>query len=115
MNKINTSWEFNRGIWSVTEETVYSQAREDDPRTWEQLYQQAGYEPQAHIQIGNTDSSFFAEVFTASRGKDAPTAKTSYLVQVSLPTEVQSIYVVDFPSLTMLLSQLSNIVDSVSN
>jgi hypothetical protein len=67
------------------------------------------------MQLGNTDSSFFAEIFTASRNKDAPTAKASYLVQVSLPTEVQSIYVVDFPSLVILLSQLSNIVNSISN
>ncbi len=115
MNSEGKTWKFNRGSWSTTEDTIYSQRDKDENLSEEEVYRNAGYEPLSLIELGEGGSSFQTEVYIAIQSKDPPIAKTPYVAVISLTTETQVIYITDFPSLIMLLSQLSSITEAISN
>lgn len=110
----DTTWKFNQGSWTPTEDITYNQL-EDKKITWEETLQSVGYETRSTIQLGNSLSSFYTKIYTASKVKDFPQAQAPYYLEVIMPLETQSIYVADFPSLVILLNQLSTIIEATNN
>ena len=111
-NPRGKAWKYDRGSWGLVEEVIYSRLGEEGPDPDEAI-RQAGYEHRTPIKLGVPSSRFFAEVYTFQQGENALSPRYPYFVGVQMPTDYESIYVTDFPSLISLLGQLSSIVDKV--
>lgn len=111
----NRAWLFERGTWSEVAEDIYSGAGEEDQPDLSTAFRQAGYVETPIMRLGSVERGFAVEMYEAAHGIGAPGARTPFLINVMMGSAVECIYVTDFPSLVMLMDQLSTITRSITS
>lgn len=105
------AWVFDRGTWSKIEEIVFYNfnSEVDD---FSVALQNSGYIPDFCLHYGNAERGIDVKVYEADLAKPAPYPYYLYLMMGS--GNIEFIYVVDFPSLLMILSQLNAITGNLN-
>lgn len=108
LSRDERAWKFERGIWSEFQEGVFARLRRKEVGDLPGALRSAGYVAEPVIKLGNVDQWGFAvEVYSAAPGQapDYP-----YYALVNLGPDVECIYITDFPSVIMFMSQVGSIV-----
>jgi len=112
--KADRAWLFDHGTWGEDTEDIYSRAGEEDQPDLSTAFRQAGYDENPIIQLGSTEHGFSVEVYESANGRgNVPIPRTPYFINVMIGSNVECIYVTDFPSFVMLMDQLSAITRSI--
>ncbi len=106
--KRRSAWKFDRGHWEEIDDSEMEHYLRQEKHSFPEALYAAGYALTDVILLGDEDGAFFVEVHHPhGRGR-----KPRYPYYVTVCTGgsfiIETIYVVDFPSLLTLLNQLTN-------
>jgi hypothetical protein len=105
------AWKFDRGNWGEVEEHVFRLIADGQAKDLSGALFRAGYRTDPILQIGEVqEHGLSAEVYAA--GHDQASEYPYYIV-VSLVHATECVYIPDFPSLLMFLSQFGTIFGGV--
>jgi hypothetical protein len=112
---IDKAWKFDRGHWEIIDHPMSAYDDRENLDSPEDMFYLAGYNANSSLTLGRWGLAFHVDVhlpYPRSSYKDKPISKPKYpyFVSIFLVVEYVPIYVVDFPSLLMLLHQVSTIV-----
>ncbi len=112
---IDKAWQFDRGHWELIDHLVWAYYDHENLDSPEEMFYLAGYNANSSLTLGKWGLSFHVDVHlpypkTSYGGKPVAKPKYPYFVLIFLVVEYVPVYVVDFPSLLMLLNQVSTIV-----
>ena len=106
------AWKFDRGAWSEIQEDIFTQVARKQAEDVADALGRAGYGSKPVTKLGSVDHyGFAAELYTAAVGGKTP--EYPYYVMVSLGPDIECIYITDFPSLALFLSQIGAIVSGL--
>ncbi len=112
---IDKAWKFDRGHWEIIDHLMWAYDDRENLDSPEDMFYQAEYNANSSLTLGRWGLAFHVDVhlpYPRPFYKDIPVAKPRYpyFVSIFLVVEYVPIYVADFPSLLMLLHQVSTIV-----
>lgn len=105
------AWRFDRGAWSEVKENVFALISTEQARDLNHALSLAGYLQDALYQLGSEEKGFSAEVYGAAQNA---TPEYPYYVMVAIGNTTECIYIIDFPSLLLFLSQFGSAFDGIS-
>ena len=112
---MSRAWKYNRGSWEEIDDLLWPFYDNENPNSHEENFLLAGYDYNSNLTLGRWGLSFHVDVHFptppfAHVGRPVVKPLYPYYVHIFLVCEYIPVYVVDFPSLLMLLNQVSTIV-----
>jgi hypothetical protein len=112
---IDKAWKFDSGQWEIIDDIRMLFCYTNGISAPEEMFYLTGYNYHSSLTLGIWGLPFYIDVHTKYsktqyKGKPVEKALYPYYVAVFFADHYESIYVVDFPSLLILLSQVSTII-----
>ncbi len=106
--KRRTAWKFDRGQWEEIDDSEMEHYLRQEKNRFPQALLAAGYEILGSVLLGDEDGAFYAHVhYPHGHGKE-PRYRYCIIVCTGGSYLIETIYVVDFPSLLTLLNELAD-------
>jgi hypothetical protein len=109
------AWKYDRGHWELIDHLILDYEDRESRDGLEDMFYLAGYNANSSLTLGRWGLPFYVDVHlpypqTVYKGKPVAKPRYPYFIAIFLVVEFIPIYVVDFPSLLMLLHQVGAIV-----